>query len=53
MKTKPPDARYGPILCPQCLHDGVIRRTWEDEKKLTLVCADHGDVFTVQMIEGS
>ena len=48
MKTKPPDIRYEPILCPHCLHEGRAQRLWVDLTSLTLACSAHGDIFAIQ-----
>lgn len=51
MKTKPPGVEYEPFLCPICLYEGIVRRTWVDHETLLLVCAAHGDILAVQVIQ--
>ena len=46
--TKPRGIQYEPFLCPLCLHEGFVRRTWIDPGSLTLICSTHGAILTVQ-----
>ncbi len=48
MRTKPPDVQYEPLLCPFCLHQGIVRRTWVDAFAAALICSSHGAVFAIE-----